>query len=69
VHGLPGAFKNALDWLVSSGELAHKPVLVLNASPAGANAGNSSSVQGRTRVVHRCLLLAFARCLENADDC
>src|SRR5260370_22765829 len=31
-HGLPGAFKNALDWVVSSGELAHKPVLVLNAS-------------------------------------
>jgi NAD(P)H-dependent FMN reductase len=37
-HGLPGAFKNALDWLVSSGELAHKPVLVLNASAGGQHA-------------------------------
>jgi NAD(P)H-dependent FMN reductase len=34
-HGLPGSFKNALDWVVSSGELAHKPVLVLNASAGG----------------------------------
>jgi NAD(P)H-dependent FMN reductase len=34
-HGLPGAFKNAIDWVVSSGELARKPVLVLNASAAG----------------------------------
>jgi chromate reductase len=32
-HGLPGSFKNALDWLVSSGELYGKPVLVVNASP------------------------------------
>jgi NAD(P)H-dependent FMN reductase len=34
-HGLPGSFKNALDWLVSSGEFMEKPVLLLNAAPAG----------------------------------
>lgn len=34
-HGLPGAFKNALDWIVSSGELAGKPLLGLNASAGG----------------------------------
>jgi chromate reductase len=34
-HGVPGALKNALDWIVSSGELLDKPVLLLNASPAG----------------------------------
>ena len=34
-HGLPGALKNALDWLVSSGEFIDKPVLLLNAAPAG----------------------------------
>lgn len=34
-HGVPGAFKNLLDWLVSTGELAGKPVALLNASPAG----------------------------------
>jgi NAD(P)H-dependent FMN reductase len=37
-HGLPGAFKNAIDWVVSSGEFGHKPVLVLNASAGGHHA-------------------------------
>ncbi|HNH56335.1 MAG TPA: NADPH-dependent FMN reductase [Leptospiraceae bacterium] len=32
-HGVPGSFKNALDWVVSSGEFMNKPVLFLNASP------------------------------------
>lgn len=32
-HGLPGALKNALDWIVSSGEWMHKPFALLNASP------------------------------------
>lgn len=41
-HGLPGALKNALDWLVSSGELIEKPVLVLNASP---NSGQFAQAQ------------------------
>ena len=31
-HGLPGAFKNALDWLVSDPALAGKPVVILHAS-------------------------------------
>lgn len=35
-HGVPGSFKNALDWLVSSGELTGKPVALLMASPSGA---------------------------------
>jgi chromate reductase, NAD(P)H dehydrogenase (quinone) len=34
-HGVPGAFKNMLDWLVSAGELVGKPVALWNASPAG----------------------------------
>jgi len=32
-HGVPGVLKNALDWIVSSGELVHKPVSLINASP------------------------------------
>lgn len=32
-HSLPGSLKNALDWLVGSGELYDKPVAVLCASP------------------------------------
>ena len=34
-HGVPGSFKNMLDWLVSVGELVDKPVALWNASPAG----------------------------------
>jgi NAD(P)H-dependent FMN reductase len=33
-HGVPGALKNALDWVVGSGELVGKPVGLLNASSA-----------------------------------
>jgi chromate reductase len=33
--GLPGAFKNALDWCVGSGSLSRKPVAVLDVSPPG----------------------------------
>ncbi|WP_218081697.1 NADPH-dependent FMN reductase [Anthocerotibacter panamensis] len=32
-HGVPGVLKNALDWLVGSGELVGKPVALLQASP------------------------------------
>lgn len=32
-HGVPGTLKNALDWLVGSGELVGKPVALINASP------------------------------------
>jgi len=32
-HGLPGVLKNALDWVVGSGELVDKPVALVNPSP------------------------------------
>ena len=32
--GMPGSLKNALDWVVSSGELWRKPVAALSASPS-----------------------------------
>ena len=39
VHGVPGVLKNALDWVVGTGELDQKPVGLINVSPAlnGAN--------------------------------
>jgi len=43
-HGMPGVLKNALDWLVGSGELYGKPVAVLCGSPrpeGGTNARES----------------------------
>jgi NAD(P)H-dependent FMN reductase len=33
-YGMPGSLKNALDWLVSSGELYRKPVAALSAAPS-----------------------------------
>jgi len=33
-YGIPGSLKNALDWLVFSGELWRKPVAALSASPS-----------------------------------
>ena len=35
-HGVPGAFKNLLDWLVGSLEFPHKPVALWNASGRGS---------------------------------
>lgn len=35
VHAVPGAFKNAIDWLVSRDELIGKPVALLHASHRG----------------------------------
>ncbi|HEY6843536.1 MAG TPA: NADPH-dependent FMN reductase [Thermoanaerobaculia bacterium] len=32
-HGMPGALKNALDWLVSDGTLVDKPVVVITIAP------------------------------------
>jgi chromate reductase len=32
-HGVPGVLKNALDWLVASGEFYEKPVALFSASP------------------------------------
>lgn len=37
-HGVPGALKNSLDWVVGSGELVGKPVVLFNASPRGTYA-------------------------------
>jgi chromate reductase, NAD(P)H dehydrogenase (quinone) len=36
-HGVPGAFKNLLDWLVGSLEFPDKPVLLLNTSARGSH--------------------------------
>ena len=37
-HGVPGVLKNALDWIVGSGELVGKPVALLNAAPRATHA-------------------------------
>jgi len=37
-HGVSGVLKNALDWLVGSGEFSNKPVALINASPRSLHA-------------------------------
>jgi chromate reductase, NAD(P)H dehydrogenase (quinone) len=37
-HGLPGAFKNGLDWLVSDPAMLGKPVAIWRVSPRGEHA-------------------------------
>jgi NAD(P)H-dependent FMN reductase len=46
-HGVPGVLKNALDWLVASGELYEKPVALFSASPR-ANYAHASLVETLT---------------------
>ena len=37
-HGVPGVVKNALDWVVGSGELVDKPIALINASARAKHA-------------------------------
>ena len=48
--GMPGVLKNALDWIVSSGELYDKPTAVMSASPlaTGGDKAHASLVQTLT---------------------
>ncbi|MBD2771347.1 NAD(P)H-dependent oxidoreductase [Iningainema sp. BLCCT55] len=49
-HGVPGVLKNALDWIVSSGEFVDKPTAVISASPSpdGGEKAHASLVQTLT---------------------
>jgi chromate reductase len=56
--GIPGAFKNALDWTVGSGSLSLKPIAVLKVSPPGrgVSVGEALNLALRAHgadVVHR----------------
>ena len=44
-HGIPGSFKNALDWVVSSGEFVDKPVLLVNVASTGGERAQAQIVQ------------------------
>ena len=51
-HGVPGVLKNALDWLVASGELYEKPVALFSASPR-ANYAQASLTETLTVMTAR----------------
>lgn len=60
-HGLPGALKNALDWVVSSGELGGKPVLLINASPGRGQWAQASLTETLSVMEARVLVEAEPR--------
>jgi chromate reductase, NAD(P)H dehydrogenase (quinone) len=37
-HGIPGAFKNALDWLMGCTDFPGKPVMLINTAPRASHA-------------------------------
>jgi NAD(P)H-dependent FMN reductase len=51
-HGVPGALKNALDWIVASGELIGKPVALINSSARALHAWASLRDTLRTMSAH-----------------
>jgi NAD(P)H-dependent FMN reductase len=62
-HGVPGSFKNALDWLVGGPEFYEKPVAFFNASDRGVHAQASlreivKTMSGRI-IDEACLTLPF----------
>jgi NAD(P)H-dependent FMN reductase len=64
-HGVSGVLKNALDWLVGSGELIDKPIAVINASARATHAYVSlcetlTTMSGYV-VADASITLAFAR--------
>jgi NAD(P)H-dependent FMN reductase len=69
--GVPGVLKNALDWTVSSGELAYKPVAVITASTGGEKA-HASLLLTLTALSSKVpasstLLISFVRTKINAN--
>lgn len=60
-HGVPGALKNALDWLVASGELYEKPVALFSASPratyAHASLAETLNVMTARIISEACIVL------------
>jgi chromate reductase, NAD(P)H dehydrogenase (quinone) len=57
-HGIPGVLKNALDWLVASGEFCEKPVALFSASPY-ARFAHASLIETLTVMMARLIPDAF----------
>lgn len=71
-HGVPGVLKNALDWLVRSGELYEKPVAIFSASPraiyAQASLKETLTVMTARIVTEACVTVPLlSRNLDESD--
>jgi NAD(P)H-dependent FMN reductase len=62
-HGVPGALKDALDWLVGSGELYGKPVVIVNAAAIDERGANARGELERTLRAQGAHVLASATVL------
>lgn len=51
-RGVPGVLKNALDWVVGSGEFVSKPVVLVNLSPMAVHAHKSLVETLSTMMAH-----------------
>jgi chromate reductase len=72
-HGIPGTLKNALDWIVGSGELDGLPIGIINATPMyeGRSFAQESLVEilkVMSAVVLPENILAIARVKSKIDD-
>jgi len=47
-HAIPGSLKNALDWIVGSGELYAMPVAIVSAAPSPERGKNAREMLERT---------------------
>ena len=72
--GVPGVLKNALDWIVSSGEFTNKPVWVISASPmyTGGDKAHASltmtlNMMGAHVVEKASLMIPFIKTKMNVD--
>jgi NAD(P)H-dependent FMN reductase len=67
-HGLPGVLKNALDWVVGTGELVDKPVALVNASPratfAQAQLTETLTVMSAAVIAEGCVTVQVPRNLD-----
>lgn len=68
VFGMPGSLKNALDWIVSSGEFTNKPVSAISASPSykGGDKAHAAlvmtlTVMGARIIEDASLIIGFVR--------
>ncbi|MDH5526075.1 MAG: NAD(P)H-dependent oxidoreductase [Nitrospirota bacterium] len=71
-HGVPGALKNALDWVVSTSGVVDKPVALINAAPGGgeqvqACLTRTLTVMAARVLVEVSLLVPGARQMMDAD--
>jgi len=71
-HGVPGSLKNAIDWIVGTGEFSGKPTVLITASTDGKNGHKALletlKVIEAKNVCHLQLVISFASSKINTDN-